>query len=83
MGAAIGQSLPIAVGVLSLVAAFSPSAGVLIAARAALGVAGATLMPSLFSLLRVMGGTLIRNTEPHQATSSSAPPSTAPRRSWP
>ncbi|MEU6646895.1 MFS transporter [Saccharomonospora sp. NPDC046836] len=39
---------------LSVVAAYSTSAGMLIAARAALGIAGATLMPSLFSLLRTM-----------------------------
>src|SRR5690606_1026241 len=39
---------------LSVVAAFSISAEMLIAARAALGIAGATLMPSLFSLLRTM-----------------------------
>jgi DHA2 family multidrug resistance protein-like MFS transporter len=38
--------------VASLVAAFSPSAGTLIAARAALGIAGATLMPSTLSLIR-------------------------------
>ncbi|TLF93545.1 MFS transporter [Nocardia cyriacigeorgica] len=41
---------------LSVVAAFSPTAEILIAARAALGIAGATLMPSLFSLLRTMFG---------------------------
>ncbi|MEU6075060.1 MFS transporter [Micromonospora sp. NPDC047074] len=39
---------------LSAVAAFSDSAEMLIAVRALLGIAGATLMPSLFSLLRVM-----------------------------
>ncbi|RKN07437.1 MFS transporter [Streptomyces radicis] len=43
-----------AFGALSVVAAFAGSAELLIAARALLGVAGATLMPSLFSLLRVM-----------------------------
>ncbi|APU19114.1 MFS transporter [Actinoalloteichus sp. GBA129-24] len=43
-----------AFGVLSVVAAFSTSPEMLIAARAALGIAGATLMPSLFSLLRTM-----------------------------
>lgn len=43
-----------AFGALSLVAAMSTSAAMLIGARAALGVAGATLMPSLFSLLRTM-----------------------------
>lgn len=43
-----------AFGALSVVAAFSPTAEVLIAARALLGIAGATLMPSLFSLLRRM-----------------------------
>lgn len=41
---------------LSVVAAFAPTAEMLIAARAALGIAGATLMPSLFSLLRTMFG---------------------------
>ena len=39
---------------LSVLAAFSVNAEMLILARALLGVAGATLMPSLYSLLRVM-----------------------------
>ncbi|GAB2925131.1 MFS transporter [Micromonospora polyrhachis] len=39
---------------MSAVAAFSVSTEMLIAARALLGIAGATLMPSLFSLLRTM-----------------------------
>jgi DHA2 family multidrug resistance protein-like MFS transporter len=39
---------------LSALAAFSVSAEMLIAVRALLGIAGATLMPSLFSLLRTM-----------------------------
>ena len=39
-------------GVASAVAAYAPTAGVLIGARALLGVAGATLMPSTLSLLR-------------------------------
>jgi MFS transporter, DHA2 family, multidrug resistance protein len=43
-----------AFGVTSVVAAFSTSAGMLIAARALLGVAGATLAPSTLSLIRVM-----------------------------
>ncbi|WP_150460919.1 MFS transporter [Nesterenkonia ebinurensis] len=43
-----------AFAVLSVVAAYSTSPEMLIAARAALGVAGATLMPSLFSMLRTM-----------------------------
>lgn len=43
-----------AFGVLSVIAAFSANAQTLIAARALLGIAGATLMPSLFSLLRTM-----------------------------
>jgi len=43
-----------AFGVASLVAAFSASAGMLIAARALLGVAGATLAPSTLSLIRNM-----------------------------
>ena len=41
-------------GVASVLAAFSTSAGMLIATRAALGVAGATLAPSTFSLIRNM-----------------------------
>ncbi|SEF79770.1 MFS transporter, DHA2 family, multidrug resistance protein [Saccharopolyspora kobensis] len=41
-------------GVASLITAFAPSAGVMIAARALLGVAGATLMPSTLSLIRSM-----------------------------
>ncbi|MEV0397380.1 MFS transporter [Polymorphospora rubra] len=41
-------------GVASLVAAYAPDAATLIAARALLGVAGATLMPSTLSLLRNM-----------------------------
>lgn len=43
-----------AFGVASVLAAFSTSAGMLIAARALLGVAGATLMPSTMSLIRNM-----------------------------
>ncbi|MDP9366071.1 MAG: MFS transporter [Chloroflexota bacterium] len=43
-----------AFGLASILAAFSPSAEALIAARALLGVAGATLMPSTMSLLRTM-----------------------------
>lgn len=43
-----------AFSVLAVVAALSVSPAMLIAARALLGVAGATLMPSLFSLLRTM-----------------------------
>ena len=43
-----------AFGTASLLAAFSPNAEVLIAARALLGVAGASLMPSTLSLLRNM-----------------------------
>ncbi|NLU67769.1 MFS transporter [Streptomyces sp. HNM0574] len=41
-------------GAASAIAAYAPSAGGLIAARALLGVAGATLMPSTLSLLRNM-----------------------------
>jgi DHA2 family multidrug resistance protein-like MFS transporter len=41
-------------GVASVIAAFSKSAGMLIAARAVLGVAGATLAPSTLSLIRNM-----------------------------
>ena len=44
----------VAFGLASTVAAFSTSAGMLIAARAVLGVAGATLMPSTMSLIRNM-----------------------------
>ncbi|TXG92782.1 MFS transporter [Rhodococcus rhodnii] len=43
-----------AFALLSVVAAFSSTPEMLIAARALLGIAGATLMPSLFSLLRTM-----------------------------
>ena len=43
-----------AFGVLSVVAAYSTSADMLIAARALLGVAGATLMPSTMALIRTM-----------------------------
>ncbi|WP_199521150.1 MFS transporter [Jiangella anatolica] len=43
-----------AYGVLSVVAAYAPSAGSLIAVRALLGVAGATLMPSTLSLTAAM-----------------------------
>lgn len=43
-----------AFGLASVLAAFSPSASVLIAARAALGVAGATLMPSTLALVSNM-----------------------------
>lgn len=41
-----------AFGLASALAAFAPTAGVLIAARLLLGVAGATLMPSTLSLIR-------------------------------
>ena len=43
-----------AFGVASVLAAFAPTAELLIAARALLGVAGATLMPSTMSLIRNM-----------------------------
>ncbi|MDX6740129.1 MFS transporter [Actinocorallia sp. A-T 12471] len=43
-----------AFGVLSVAAAFAPNAETLIVARGLLGVAGATLMPSLFTLVRAM-----------------------------
>jgi DHA2 family multidrug resistance protein-like MFS transporter len=43
-----------AFGVASALAAFSPTAELLIASRALLGVAGATLMPSTLSLIRTM-----------------------------
>ena len=39
-------------GMASIMAAFAPSAGALIAARALLGVGGATIMPSTLSLIR-------------------------------
>lgn len=41
-----------AFGIASVIAAFAPSAEVLIAARLVLGIAGATLMPSTLSLIR-------------------------------
>jgi MFS transporter, DHA2 family, multidrug resistance protein len=44
----------VAFGVASVLAAFSTSAEMLIAARALLGVAGATLLPSTLSLIRAM-----------------------------
>lgn len=43
-----------AFGVVSVGAAFAPSAGVLIAARAVLGVAGATLGPTTLALIRAL-----------------------------
>ncbi|GAA0935290.1 MFS transporter [Nonomuraea longicatena] len=43
-----------AFGLASLLAAYAPTAELLIAARALLGVAGATLMPSTLSLIRTM-----------------------------
>jgi DHA2 family multidrug resistance protein-like MFS transporter len=51
-----------AFGVVSVVAAFSPTAGTLIGARALLGIAGATLAPSTLSLIRHMFH------DPHQRT---------------
>ena len=42
----------VAFGAASLLAAFAPSAGMLIAARALLGLAGATIMPSTLSIIR-------------------------------
>jgi MFS transporter, DHA2 family, multidrug resistance protein len=44
----------VAFGLASVLAAFSTSAGMLIAARAVLGIAGATLAPSTLSLIRNM-----------------------------
>ncbi|MEV0083198.1 MFS transporter [Saccharopolyspora sp. NPDC050642] len=44
----------VAFGAASLLAAFAPSAEVLVLARALLGAAGATLMPATLALLRVM-----------------------------
>ncbi len=43
-----------AFGVASVLAAFSTSAGMLIATRAVLGIAGATLVPATLSLIRTM-----------------------------
>ncbi|HEU5099155.1 MAG TPA: MFS transporter [Roseiflexaceae bacterium] len=43
-----------AFGLASILAAFSPSAELLIASRALLGIAGATLMPSTLALIRTM-----------------------------
>src|SRR5215467_11170944 len=59
LGDRIGRRLLLLVGaaafgLASIFAAFSTSAGMLIAARALLGVAGATLMPSTMSLIRNM-----------------------------
>ncbi len=51
-----------AFGVASVLAAFATSAGLLIAARAVLGIAGATLAPSTLSLIRNMFH------DPHQRT---------------
>lgn len=44
----------LAFGAASIMAAFSTSAGMLIASRTLLGIAGATLMPSTLSLIRTM-----------------------------
>lgn len=44
----------VAFGIASVLAAYAPTADVLIAARALLGVAGATLMPSTLSIIRNM-----------------------------
>jgi DHA2 family multidrug resistance protein-like MFS transporter len=44
----------LAFGIASIMAAFSPSAETLIASRALMGIAGATLMPSTMSLIRNM-----------------------------
>lgn len=41
-------------GIASAMAAFAPTAGILIAARALLGLSGATLMPSTLSIIRSM-----------------------------
>jgi len=43
-----------AFGLASIIAAFSPSANILIAARGLMGVAGATIMPSTLALIRNM-----------------------------
>src|SRR5512138_3140994 len=53
-----------AFGVASVLAGFAPNSGLLIAARALLGVAGATLMPSTMSLIRTMF------LDPHQRTAA-------------
>ena len=52
----------VAFGIASVLAAFSPTAELLILSRALLGVAGATLMPSTMSLIRNMFD------DPHQRT---------------
>ncbi len=59
LGDRVGRRRVLLVGaalfaVVSVVAAFAPTPGLLIAARALLGVAGATLMPSTLSLIRTM-----------------------------
>ncbi|SEG47181.1 MFS transporter, DHA2 family, multidrug resistance protein [Thermomonospora echinospora] len=51
-------------GVASVLAAYAPSATMLIAARALMGVAGATLMPSILALVAVMF------TDPRQRTTA-------------
>ncbi len=52
----------VAFGIASILAAFSPTAELLIVSRALLGIAGATLMPSTMSLIRNMFY------DPHQRT---------------
>src|SRR3954470_3990968 len=69
LGARIGRRKLLLIGaaafaVASVLAAFAPSAATLIAARAVLGVAGATLMPSTMSLIRTMFA------DPRQRTSA-------------
>ncbi|MGW3996820.1 MFS transporter [Amycolatopsis sp. NPDC004772] len=51
-----------AFGLASALAAFSPTAGVLVVARLLLGVAGATIMPSTLSLIRTLFA------DPHERT---------------
>src|SRR5690242_9725937 len=54
LGDRIGRRRLLLVGAASVLAAFSPSASTLIATRALLGIAGATLAPSTLSLIRSM-----------------------------
>ncbi|SER03912.1 MFS transporter [Actinokineospora terrae] len=59
LGDRVGRRRLLVIGCLafagaSVLAAFAPNAGLLIAARALLGLAGATLMPSTLALIRVL-----------------------------
>ena len=66
----------------SAVAAFSTEAWMLIAARALLGVAGATLMPSLYSLLRIMFRDETSGGRPSRSSSAPSRPAARSARCW-